>query len=166
VLLSGKEGYARSDDEAISERIWDVRIYIRTGTCQISKSVLTKVLLYRASHGGQGGGKVTRSVCLDKEWVIREGSRAYLGKDAILLAGHLSLLHGLPDAVVATLHQPPLQADGVAQEAVGLDAGAVRVAGAEALKLAVEDIVTTLSKQQKQVQPSHLVAGGVVAARG
>ena len=79
----------------------------------------------------------------------------YLGEDAVLLTGHLAALHGLPHTVVATLHQPALQLDGVAEVAVALDlVGGVGGlgAGAQGLELGVELGVAALGEEQEQVQ--------------
>lgn len=88
--------------------------------------------------------------------------RTHLRKHGKLLAGHLPALHGLPDPVVAALHQPPLQADGVAQEAVALDvsSGTAALARGEALELGVELGVAALGEQQQQVQAGDAVALG------
>lgn len=83
------------------------------------------------------------------------GRGSYLGEDAVLLAGRLAPLHGAPDAVVAPLHQPPLQPDGVPQVPVLLVAAALPPL--EALQLGVELGVPALREQQEQVQPRDLV---------
>lgn len=83
----------------------------------------------------------------------------YLREDTKLLAGHLALLHGLPYPVVAALHQPPLQLDWVAQIAVRLNCLETSIADAhaQALKLAVEDIITALGQKEQEVQSRDLV---------
>lgn len=85
----------------------------------------------------------------------------YFRKDAVLLARDLAALHGLPDAVVAALHEPALELDGVAEEAVVLDlAGAVLLAGAggEGLELGVELGVAALGEVQEEVEAGDAVA--------
>ena len=97
----------------------------------------------------------------------------YLGEDAVLLTGHLAALHGPPDAVVAPLHQPPLELDGVAEKAVifDLDAAAVLLlATGEGLELAVELGVAALGQEEEEVEAGDLVAllgiGGGAWVRG
>lgn len=82
----------------------------------------------------------------------------YLGEDAVFLTGCLAPLHGVPDTVVAPLHQPPLQLDGVSQVLVLLVAAAL--AAREALELGVEGGVLALHEEQEQVQASDLVSLG------
>jgi hypothetical protein len=83
-------------------------------------------------------------------------NKTNLRKHAKLLARHLPLLHGLPHAIVAPLHQPPLQPHGITQVPVPLD---VHHTGRrrQRLQLAVELPVQTLRQQQQEVQARHLV---------
>lgn len=92
----------------------------------------------------------------------RHKESAHLREHSKLLARHLAALHGLPDAVVAPLHEPALEADRVAQEAVALDVGggAAALAGREALELRVELGVAALRQQEQQVQAGDAVALG------
>lgn len=91
---------------------------------------------------------------------MAEQAGSYLGENTVLFTRYLALLHGLPHPVVAALHKPALQLDGVPQKPVVLDAvGAVdALARAEALELAVELGVAALGQQEQQVQTSDLVA--------
>lgn len=87
----------------------------------------------------------------------------YVRKDAVLLAGNLALLHGLPDTIVAALHEPALQPDGVAQVGVRLDVDvAIALARGEDLELGVELVVEALGEQEKEVEACDLVALGDV----
>jgi hypothetical protein len=90
------------------------------------------------------------------------GHQTHLRKHGKLLARHLAALHGLPDTVIATLHEPPLEADRVPQEAVALELGgsAAALARGEALELRVELCVAALGQQQQQVQAGDAVALG------
>lgn len=81
----------------------------------------------------------------------------YFGKDTVLLARNLPTLHSLPHAVVAALHQPPLELDRVAQVAVVLDLVAAAGARAQGLELGVELGVAALGQQEQQIQAGDLV---------
>lgn len=74
---------------------------------------------------------------------------AYLREDAILLTGRLAPLHRAPDAIVAPLHQPPLQLDRIPQVPVVLIAAALPAR--QRLQLGVELGVPALGEQQEQV---------------
>lgn len=98
--------------------------------------------------------KLALRACMDVTTHLRKHSK--------LLARHLPALHGLPDTVVAPLHEPPLEADRVSQESIPFDVrgGAAALAGREALELRVELGVPALCQQQQEVQPRDAVALG------
>lgn len=96
---------------------------------------------------------------------VEEGDK-YVGKHAVLLAGDLAPLHGLPDAVVAALHEPALEADGIAQVGVCLDIAAAALARGQDLELGVELIIEALGEQEEEVEACDLVALGDVEGVG
>ncbi|KND90897.1 hypothetical protein TOPH_04475 [Tolypocladium ophioglossoides CBS 100239] len=86
---------------------------------------------------------------------------------AVFVAGHLAALHGLPHSVVAALHQPSLQLDGITKIAIALHIASATptVSVGEALELRVELCVTTLRQEKEQAQACDLVALGKVGGQ-
>lgn len=97
--------------------------------------------------------------------------KAYLRENTILLTRHLPALHRLPHPIVAALHEPPLELDGIAQEPIILDLDHHRLrsllllqlllATRQGLQLAVELGVPALREQQEQEQARDLVPLGL-----
>ncbi|PMB63639.1 hypothetical protein BM221_010538 [Beauveria bassiana] len=77
------------------------------------------------------------------------GGGTYLRKYAVFVTGNLAALHSLPHAIIAALHQPALEPDGITQVAVALDVtrGAAAVPVGEALEVRVELGVAALGEE-------------------
>lgn len=96
-------------------------------------------------------------------------STTHLTKDSKLLPGYTFPLGSAPHAIVAPLHQPPLQLDRVPDEPVALEPGAPPSSAPgldlEPLEHGVEAGVVALGQQQQQVQARHLAALAVARGR-
>lgn len=126
----GSEGYALSEQDAISDRIVPMR------TCthpQIPISTTAKPF-------------ACSSVC--------EGGKPYLGENAILLTGRPLTLRRPPHAIIAALHQPLLQLDRILHKDVLLQPLPVPVRDRrlQTLQQRVKARVIALTEQQQQIQ--------------